>query len=156
MILRNARYAMLAVCAAGAIGCGSGEAPRHPVTGTVLLNGDPYPDATVQFVPDPGNVALAEAEDVTGSNGEFRVTSMGRPGLPVGKYRVIVEPKPSAEEAADAAKYEDEEQRRMALIAKGIDPDKQTKKKQAEKPKGEFEAEVLAGENTLEFNVKTK
>lgn len=156
MILRNARFAMLILCAAGAIGCGSGEAPRYPVTGTILLNGEPYPDVTVQFVADPGNEALAEAEDVTGSNGEFRLTSMGRPGLPVGKYRVIVTPKPTAEEAADAAKYEDEIQREMALQSLGIDPTKSKKGKKAERPGGDFEAEVVAGENALEFNVKTK
>jgi len=156
MILRNARYAMLAVCAAAVIGCGSGEAPRYPVTGTILLDGKPYPNATVQFVPDPENAALGEAEDVTGSDGGFRLTNLGRPGLPVGKYRVIVTSKQSAEEeAAEAAKYEDEEQRRIALASLGIDITKQSKNSK-EKPGGEFEGEVVAGENILEFNVKTK
>jgi len=153
--MKTAYYATVAWLAVGVIGCGSGEAKRFPVHGTVTLNGKPYPNATIQFVPDPTNVALVEGEDVTGPEGNYKLTSMGRAGLPVGKYKVIVTSKPTAEEeAAQKAKFEDEEQRRMALMSLGIDPAKQAIKQG--KPGGEFTAEVKAEDNPLEFDVKAK
>jgi len=153
--MRNALRATFALLAAGVIGCGPGQAPRHPVHGVITLNGDPYPDATVHFMPEPSNEALAEAEDVTGADGGYKVISMGRPGLPVGKYKVIVTPRPTDEEAADLAKYEDEEQRRATLESLGVKAAKQRIKK-AERPTGEFPTEVVAGDNVLKFDVKTK
>lgn len=153
--MRTRHYATLALLAAGLIGCGEGEAKRHPVHGVVTLNGKPYPNVTIQFVPDPANVALAEAEDVTGPEGNFKITSMGRAGLPVGKYKVVVTAKPTAEEeAAQRSKYEDDEQRRMAMMSLGIDPGKQAIKEG--KPGGEFAAEVSTGDNPMEFDVKGK
>ncbi|WP_406698633.1 carboxypeptidase-like regulatory domain-containing protein [Singulisphaera sp. Ch08] len=145
----------LALLAAGVIGCGGGEAKRYPVHGIITLNGKPYPNATVEFVPDPSNVAISAGNDVTGPEGTFKIASMGRSGLPLGKYKVIVSVKPSEEEeASQKAKYEDEEQRRMALESLGINPAKQAAK--AGKPGGEFQAEVTAGDNALEYDVKSK
>lgn len=155
MFLKKPLRLSLFLSVVGSIGCGDGEAPRHPVHGVITLNGEAYPDALVKYVPEPGNAALAEGEDVTGPNGNYKITNLGRAGLPVGKYKVLVTPKQSAEEAAaEQAKFEDEEQRRMAMASLGVDPAKQAKK--AGKPTGEFEAEVVAGDNSLEFDVKAK
>jgi len=151
-ITHSAVSALLAACV---VGCGSGEAKRYPVHGTVTLNGQPYPNVTVEFVPDPSNVAILAGNDVTGPEGNFKVISMGRAGLPVGKYKVIVTAKPTAEEeAAEKAIFEDEEQRRMAMESLGINPAKKAAKEG--KPGGEFNAEVIAGDNPLEFDVKGK
>jgi len=145
----------LAFFAALMVGCGDGEAARYPVEGVILLNGKPYPSVTVDFVPDPGNAAIAAGSDVTGPEGNFRITTLGKPGLPVGKYKVVVTPKLSEEElAAEKAIYEDEEQRRMALESLGGAARRKAAKK--EKPGGEFEAQVEATTNTLEFDVKAK
>ncbi|WP_406698631.1 carboxypeptidase-like regulatory domain-containing protein [Singulisphaera sp. Ch08] len=153
--MRPTQFAMLVLLTAGFMGCGSGEAKRYPVHGTITLNGKPYPNATVEFVPDPANVAISEGNDVTGPEGNFKITSMGHAGLPLGKYRVIVSVKPTAEEeASQKSKYEDEEQRRMALESLGINPAKQAAK--AGKPGGEFKAEITAGDNALEYDVKAK
>ncbi len=115
-----------------------------------------HPNVTVQFVPDPANVALGGSrgrDRVLKSN--FKITSMGRAGLPVGKYKVVVTAKPTAEEeAAQRSKYEDDEQRRMAMMSLGIDPGKQAIKEG--KPGGEFPAEVSVGDNPMEFDVKGK
>ncbi|WP_165074161.1 carboxypeptidase-like regulatory domain-containing protein [Paludisphaera rhizosphaerae] len=154
MLVRSSRRALV-LLAAGLVGCSGGEAPRHSVQGTVTLNGKPYPGVAVQFVPEPTNLALAEAEDVTGPEGNYKLINNGRAGLPTGKYKVIVVARPSAEEAAaDQAKFEDEEQRRMAMMSLGIDPAKKAAK--AGKPGGEFPAEVTPGENQLDFDVKGK
>ena len=155
--MRNVFRATLALLAAAVVGCGPSEAPRYPVHGVVTFNGQPYANALIQFVPDPSNASPAEAEDVTGPEGNYKLTNSGRPGLPVGKYKVFVKYQPPAEEvAAEKAKYEDEEQRRDALRSLGIDPDKQAAKKAGGKPPGEFNAQVEEGDNELEFDVKGK
>ena len=155
MRLSTARWG-LAFFAALMVGCSGGEAARYPVEGVILLNGKPYPSVTVDFVPDPGNAAIAAGSDVTGPEGNYRITTLGKPGLPVGKYKVVVTPKVSEEElAAEKAIYEDEEQRRMALESLGGAARRKAAKKE-EKPGGEFETQVEATTNTLEFDVKAK
>jgi hypothetical protein len=150
--MNGKRLALAALVALAAVGCGDGVS-YYAVKGEVTLNGKPYPDASIEFVPDPDNAAITAGSDVTGPEGNYKITNLGKPGLSAGKYRVLVTPKPP-EPSAGGPSFEDEEQRRMALESLGINPAKQAAKEG--KPGGEFKAEVKAEPNILDFDVKGK
>ncbi len=75
-----------------ASGCGD-QADRAEVTGVVLLDGKPMPDALVEFLPDPerkthGPVSAA----TTDQEGRFRLAAHDqRGGAVVGSHRVMVQ-----------------------------------------------------------------
>ena len=72
-----------------ALGCGNGgeDLPDVvPVTGSVTLNGEPLPGASVTFMGE-GRPCYGATDD----NGTFTIKDMnGREGCPVGKYKVII------------------------------------------------------------------
>ncbi len=79
------------LCLLGGVGCtgGSGEPPRLPVAGLVLVDGRPLPSGTILFYPSAR--AIVSAPMVSGDeirNGRF---SLSRDkGLAIGKYRIAV------------------------------------------------------------------
>ena len=54
-------FALMSACLAG---CGGGP-KLVKVSGTVTHNGKPYPDALIEFVPDPSNTSITPGTDVT-------------------------------------------------------------------------------------------
>ena len=76
------------------IGCGTGEPTVYPVTGKVLLDGQPLGEATVVFHPidansAPGRRSLTARTD---ANGVFRLTTHEPgDGAAAGEYGVTVE-----------------------------------------------------------------
>ncbi len=72
------------------LGCGSGEATRYPVSGTVKIGGSPAGLVTVRFIPtgpraNPahGGIVVADA------SGAYALGTAGtNSGLPVGQYKV--------------------------------------------------------------------
>jgi hypothetical protein len=83
----------LALPLALAAGCGSG--PKYaPVSGRVMLNGQPLANATVSFQPIAEGKMDAPAPGATGhtnANGEYSLTSAdGRHGAWVGKHLVRI------------------------------------------------------------------
>ena len=69
------------------IGCGPGGPEIAPVQGTVTMDGDPLPNASVVFVPENGRPAGA----TTDSQGRYKLTfSEGREGAMLGKHKVRI------------------------------------------------------------------
>jgi len=70
-----------------AAGCGGGP-ERHPVRGTVTLDGAPLPEANVTFIAEteggPWGIARTDAQ------GNYTICAGEDEGLPVGKYKVRV------------------------------------------------------------------
>ena len=82
--------ALLALLAAsGLSGCGGGP-KLVSVTGTVLLNGKPFKDADIVFIPDSSNKDGRPGADKTGPEGNYTAMSAGRIGLVPGKYKVLI------------------------------------------------------------------
>lgn len=75
-----------------AMGCGGdGFSTAENVGGTVTLNGEPLPKATILFQPiGPGN-AGPQSSGMTDDSGRFILTfADGKKGAVVGKHRVII------------------------------------------------------------------
>jgi len=84
------RSAWLLAVAAASIGCGESGPTLVPVTGKVTLDGKPLDGANIAFAPEPGNAYPAIGADVTGAEGNYKLMTNGRSGLPPGKYKVAI------------------------------------------------------------------
>lgn len=86
-------------------GCGdaSGVGPTFSVSGKVTLNNEPVTATTtiVLFVPDAskGNTSLYEPTGTVDEQGNYKLTTKGKKGAPLGWYKVVVT---AREEAAPA------------------------------------------------------
>lgn len=85
---RLARWAPLALIAAAALtGCSDGRPQRVPVSGQVLIDGEPLTMGIVQFVPNGTRPAAGKID----AEGRFTLTSFdGGDGVVLGKHRVMV------------------------------------------------------------------
>lgn len=77
------------------LGCGHGGPKLAPVTGTVLLNGNPFEGAVVMFSPDPTNKEGLPSVVITGPEGKYTAVTRERPGLVPGKYKVAITKAPA-------------------------------------------------------------
>jgi hypothetical protein len=90
--LPRRRVALCALLTLAVTGCGP-KAEFAEVTGVVLLDGKPMPEALVEFVPDPqagthGPVASATTDE----EGRFHLVSQGQqPGAVIGTHRVVIQ-----------------------------------------------------------------
>jgi hypothetical protein len=90
---RAARPALAAafLAALAAAGCG---AAQHPVDGRVFLNGQPLTNKAGSIVLRPDPAATKDGRvspfGVLQRDGSYSVATNGRPGAPVGKYKVVV------------------------------------------------------------------
>jgi hypothetical protein len=84
-------------------GCGDGRFKRYPVTGSVLVDGQPAEGAFVYFCPVSGTdeVMAKRPFGRTDSQGQYELTTFeGNDGAPAGQYRVVIQ-WPSEENAVD-------------------------------------------------------
>jgi hypothetical protein len=75
------------------LGCGSsGKDKLIPVSGKVILGGSPLTAGQVAFHPDlaKGNKAKGVPTGSIGGDGSYSLTTDGKPGAPVGAYKVTV------------------------------------------------------------------
>jgi len=70
-----------------AVGCGGGPA-TSPVSGKVTVDGQPLPNGSVGFRPETGTMPREPAGVI--ENGNYTIYTDGKPGAPLGKYKVIV------------------------------------------------------------------
>lgn len=85
-----------------ALGCGKKQAPMAPVSGKVTVNGQPLTAGNVSFIPDVKIGDSAKGQEDTapsglsggtvGSDGTYKITTAGKNGAPLGKYKVTVNP----------------------------------------------------------------
>ena len=77
----------------GLVGCSSGDKPKdlpplYPCTLTIIQDGASLAEATVEFVPAvPSKYRPAS---LTGEDGTVSMRTYGFPGVPAGKYKVVV------------------------------------------------------------------
>ena len=87
MQLLNVRQTLLVCAAITLAGCGDGRPERVPVSGTVLIDGQPLTRGYVKFVPADGRPSLGKL----GEDGEFALTCFdGGDGAIPGTHRVQV------------------------------------------------------------------
>ncbi len=87
------KSSVLVLCVATAIGCSgnTGQPELTPVTGAVLLDGQPLSDASLTFYlsgsPVPGYTASLGKTDETG---KYELISGGKPGAVPGVFKVTI------------------------------------------------------------------
>ncbi|MGQ9914990.1 MAG: carboxypeptidase-like regulatory domain-containing protein [Thermogutta sp.] len=87
--------AVAAIVLGGACNRGSNKPKTYPVTGTVTLNGQPVPGATVNFTPKeqapPGQSGPQAASAVTDEQGKYQIGTFAKgDGALPGEYLVSV------------------------------------------------------------------
>ncbi|MCU0872870.1 MAG: DUF4198 domain-containing protein [Pirellulaceae bacterium] len=92
MQCRTIGVCLLGLAAVVFAGCGSGEPDLVKAKGKVLYNGKPVSGANVTFTPASGPLGLG----MTDANGEFSLTTGGRPGVLVGEHKVSIAKAPPA------------------------------------------------------------
>jgi hypothetical protein len=73
-------------------GCGKGRSvgPCVPVQGKVTLGGQPLAGGVVELIPLEGGPNLPRPEGRIDAQGGYSLTTAGKGGAPVGRYRVVV------------------------------------------------------------------
>jgi hypothetical protein len=102
MARRLLGIAFVSVFGVGLMGCtgGSGRSDLVQAKGKVLYKGQPVAGATVMFTPTEKG---SPANGITDASGAFTMSTLGRPGVTVGKHRVTVT-KVDASVTQDASK----------------------------------------------------
>ncbi len=87
------RLAVFCLCAAfAAAGCHGSGPKLYTVKGKVSVNGNPLKGGAIVFHPDAakGNKAATGASGTIKDDGEYELATNGKPGIPLGWYKVTV------------------------------------------------------------------
>jgi hypothetical protein len=89
---RKLSFLMLSICVGLSIGCGSESVKLVPASGRVTVNGKPLTAGTVTFRPDKskGNTFGGEPMGELNSEGVYTIETNGKPGAPLGSYKVTI------------------------------------------------------------------
>ncbi len=145
------------VAVSGLSGCGGGP-KLVPVSGTVTLNGKPFRDAEITFVPDPSNKLGLPGLDKTGPEGNYMAMTEGRRGLVPGKYKVFVT-KVTLNASKVPAEFKDDPHMARLILEPPLGDQQRVSVPKSDQPaeiKGEFEREVEPAGGTLDFDVKAE
>ena len=85
------RCCLLALFAA-VVGCNPSGTPLAPVKGKVTVDGQPVTSGQVSFIPLDAKDAAGLSAGTIDSNGEYTISTEGKSGAPLGKYKVTVTP----------------------------------------------------------------
>lgn len=146
---------LVAVCALslGAIGCGGGGPKLVDVTGTIIDNGEPVDNAAVMFNPAVDSSGLP-AEDTTGAQGTYKLTTNGRFGVAPGKYHVVVTKLPPPPDPTTPGIEQHKDDPFMAALSAAPPPSK--KKKVDSSIEYVFDREVTGdSKQVLDFDLKS-
>lgn len=121
------------------VGCGDGGAEAPPiatVSGKVTFDGTAVSEGVVNF-----NGVGFGAQATLGSDGTYELTSQYGSGIPLGSYKISIEPpppetKPDTAELVDAGDFENIPKKYRSPETSG------------------FTAEVKEGSNTFDFDMK--
>jgi len=105
--MNHYRLLTYAVFVLGLAGCGGGDPPYLPVSGSVTLeDGAPLTQGKLIFGPtDPNN--KYQPIGTVGSDGRYQVTTRGKPGAPAGKYVVYIQIEEKDSKLSFPSKYGD-------------------------------------------------
>ncbi len=143
----------------GLIGCNGDSGPKMAgVTGTVTFGGKPIAGATVTMHTD--GVKAAPSLGFTDASGKFKMTTGGRPGVPVGNAKVAISKAAVATGAPDMKDMKPEDMMKMQQEAGGTTkktepPKPEIPLKYADATKSGLTATIDASEskNAFEFNL---
>jgi len=124
----------------------------------VLLNGKPFKDADIVFIPDSSNKDGLPGADKTGPEGNYTGQSNGRIGLVPGKYRVLIS-KVQVDVSRVPKEHKDDPYMANIVLHGPEAVSDQVARPSSTKPaeiKGEFEREVPPGGGILDFDVKAE
>jgi hypothetical protein len=81
------RLALCSCLVLTAVGCGDGRPERVPVSGHVLIDGQPLKEGNIKFVPSNGRPSAGKL----GADGRFTLTCYdGNDGVLLGKHKVQI------------------------------------------------------------------
>jgi hypothetical protein len=88
---RSLTTILVACCSLLVSGCGP-SVKLVPVSGKVSLNDQPLPVGAISFAPDAerNNTARINPTGGIAADGTYRVSTDGKPGAPVGWYKVTI------------------------------------------------------------------
>jgi len=157
--MRLRTYAIVAlVAAAGLSGCGGGP-KLVSVSGTVLLNGKPFKDADIVFIPDSSNKNGMAGADKTGPEGNYTAMTSGRLGLVPGKYKVVVSRVTLLDTGKVPREFKDDPIMAQLVLEgpnAGTENTPPPKKNLSTEIKGEVEREIPPQGGTQDFDVKAE
>lgn len=142
-----------AACWAGLIlglslGCNS--AGTTPVAGQVLLDGNPLPNASIQFVPQGSG---RDATGGTDAHGNFAMsTNEPRDGVMKGTYKVVITARPTVAPQQFASA---DEAMRAAAAVKPMPPDSTFPRKYTRADQTPLTIDVPLKEKKLVFELKS-
>ena len=135
-------------------GCGSSDTlTLAPVTGTVLFKGKPLSGATVTMISEKGQMA----NGFTDGEGKFRMTTGGRPGVPVGLAKVGISKMAGNAASSDNKKVKPEDmvimQKAGGGVAKDLVPKSEIPSKYSKPEESKLTAAVdkNGNKNSFEF-----
>lgn len=156
----------MTVCCIGCSGSGGNDIDLGQVSGVVTMDSKPLPNAIVVFMPEKGNPSSGR----TDSNGNYELAYLGDlKGAIIGSHKVSITTKAAADSTqpldddADFSKSDLADTKNVSLQpADESDASIQKPSKNKEpipakyNSKTELKGEVVAGENTLNFDLKSK
>ncbi len=148
--LRQARWQWLSLVASLSIfaGCGPGGPAIYPVSGSVMVGGQPVSSVQVSLMPIAGKQQVAAG--VTDAAGQFRLTwgSTARAGAEVGRYKVVLNQLSTETEADVMERYSGKGGKAPK------DPKPPFPKEYSSAETSPQEVEVTAGANTLDIAIE--
>jgi hypothetical protein len=86
---------ILLIVALVVVGCSPNDKPSdlpplYPCTIVVTQDGSPLAEAAIELVPISPAEAKYRAASITGTDGKVSMTTYGFPGVPAGKYKVVI------------------------------------------------------------------
>lgn len=88
---RNSFLSLGLLVATLLVGCGSSDVPLSTVEGVVLLDGQPLPNAIIEFQPGDRTGKIRPSVGETGPDGKYRLRySKAQYGAAVGKHKVQI------------------------------------------------------------------
>ncbi len=144
-MLHRGPLLLVVVCAA-MLGCGQDEGGPQlaEVSGTVNYHGKPLEGANVTMISPGGHLSSG----TTTSDGKFKMTTAGRPGVPLGKAKVGVVKMSAPAVKADVASMKPEDMQKMQVAGGGkateLTPKSEIPERYAQPDRSGLGAEVVA------------
>jgi len=91
-------------CVIALVGCGGGGEKLVPMEGKATVNGQSLPEGIITLFQAEGkSLKSGNPTGSVGQDGSFKLMTGGKPGAPVGKFKVVLSPAPPASTATGGA-----------------------------------------------------